>query len=86
MLQEILKPVNEGVERRESTKFTFEQFVERAYLPVFERKWKPSTAETEIPRIRFHLVRGLGDQLMRNISRKTCSSFWMRRLRIVAGA
>lgn len=70
MLQEILRPINEGVERKESTKFTFEQFIELAYLPVFERKWKPSTAETEIPRIRFHLVRALGDKLMRNITRE----------------
>ncbi|MFZ0592258.1 MAG: tyrosine-type recombinase/integrase [Bryobacteraceae bacterium] len=70
MLQEILKPINEGIERRESAKFTFEQFVETAYLPVFERKWKSSTADTETPRIRFHLVRGLGDKLMRNITRE----------------
>jgi hypothetical protein len=70
MLQEILKPINEGAERKESAKFTFEQFVETAYLPVFERKWKASTAETEIPRIRFHLVRGLGERLMRNITRE----------------
>jgi integrase len=70
MLQEILRPVNEGVERRELTKFTFEQFVQLVYLPVFERKWKSSTAATEIPQIRFHLVRALGDKLIRCITRE----------------
>ena len=70
MLQEILKPVNEGVERREPMKATFEQFVELVYLPVYEGKWKPSTADTEIPRIRFHLVRSMGDKLIRNITRE----------------
>ena len=70
MLQEILKPINDGAERREASKATFVQFIEQAYLPVFERKWKASTAETEIPRIRFHLVRALGDKLMRNITRE----------------
>lgn len=70
MLQEILKPINEGTERRVSPRTTFEQFVEQVYVPVFERKWKPSTADTEIPRIRFHLVRGLGDKLMRTITRE----------------
>lgn len=70
LLQEILRPINEGVERRESTKSTLEQFVELVYLPVYLRKWKPSTAETEIPRIKFHLVRPLGERLMRSITRE----------------
>lgn len=69
LLQDILKPINEGVERREQSRLTFEQFTELAYLPVFQRKWKISTAETEIPRIRFHLVRALRDKLMRSITR-----------------
>ncbi|MGC2657194.1 MAG: tyrosine-type recombinase/integrase [Bryobacteraceae bacterium] len=70
MLQDILKPINEGVERRDQSRLTFEQFTEQAYLPVFQRKWKISTTETEVPRIRFHLVQALGDRLMRSITRE----------------
>jgi integrase len=63
------------VERKESTHFTFEQFIELVYLPVFERKWKSSTADTEIPRIRFHLVRAFGEKLLRNITREEMQRF-----------
>lgn len=70
MLQEILKPVNEGTERREMRDFTFESFIELVYIPVCERMWKASTADTEVNRIRFHLVQNLGDKLVRNISRQ----------------
>ena len=63
MIQEILKPINEGTETREKTERTFESFVELVYLPVYEQKWKDSTNDTESNRIRFHLVRGLGDEL-----------------------
>ena len=70
LLQEILKPVNEQAERRESTKFTFGQFVELVYLPVYRGKWKQSTADTEVPRVHFHLVRPLGDKLIRSVTRE----------------
>jgi integrase len=75
MLQEILKPINEGVERKESANNNFEQFVEHVYLPVYERKWKASTADTEIPRIRYHLVGRFGDQFLRSITRKGLQDF-----------
>jgi integrase len=75
MLQGILKPINEGVERKESANNTFEQFVEHVYLPVYERKWKASTADTEIPRIRYHLVGRFGDQFLRSIKRKGLQDF-----------
>ena len=70
MLQELLKPVNDGVERREKLTATFEAFVESVYIPVFERKWKPSTAENETNRIRVHLVRSFGEKLVREIKRE----------------
>jgi hypothetical protein len=47
MLQDILKPINEGTERREKADHTFEAFIELVYLPVFEQKWKDSTKDTE---------------------------------------
>jgi integrase len=70
MLQEILKPVNEGTEAREKTDHTFEAFIELVYLPVYEQKWKDSTNDTESNRIKFHLVRGLGEKPMRKITRE----------------
>ena len=69
MLQEFLKPVNEGTERREKTEQTFEEFIELVYLPVYEQKWKDSTKDTETNRIRYHLVRNLGERPMRKIER-----------------
>jgi integrase len=69
MLQEILKPVNEGTEMRERTDHTFETFIELVYLPVFEQKWKDSTKDTETNRIRCHLVRQLREKQMRKINR-----------------
>lgn len=70
MLQDILKPINEGTERREKTDHTFEAFIELVYLPVYEQKWKDSTKDTETNRIRCHLVRNLGDRPMRKIDRE----------------
>ena len=80
------RPINEGVERRESTKSTLEQFVELVYLPVYLRKWKPSTAETEIPRIKFHLVRPLGERLIRSITREELQDLLDRTVRFAVGA
>lgn len=75
MLQEILTPINDGVERKERAKTTFAQFVENVYIPVFNRKWKDSTADTEIPQMRYHLVRAFGDELLRNITREMLQDF-----------
>src|SRR5579884_586366 len=62
MLQDILKPINARAEHREVRTATFEQFVENVYIPVFQGgQWKDSTADTEIPQIRFHLIRAFGD-------------------------
>src|SRR4051794_8992138 len=69
MLQEFLKPINEGTDRREKTEQTFEEFIELVYLPVYEQKWKDSTKDTETNRIRYHLVRNLGERPMRKIER-----------------
>jgi integrase len=75
MLQEILKPVNDGVQNREKLAVTFAAFAETVYIPVFERKWKWSTAQTEGHRIRFHLVPQFGEKLMRDIKREQLQTF-----------
>ena len=70
ILQNILKPVNEGIERSVSKELTFESFVELTYLPVYKGKWKSSTAKTEENRIQVHLVGTLGEERMRSITRE----------------
>jgi integrase len=70
MLREILRPINAGVELRETRRFTFGQFVELVYLPVYQQKWKDSTRENETNQIQFHLVRGLSDRPMERIVRQ----------------
>lgn len=85
-LQEILKPINEGTERRERTEQTFEAFIELVYLPVYEEKWKDSTKDTETNRIRYHLVGKLGERPMRKIDQPNCKSCFRRRRKNVAGA
>src|ERR1700721_2642656 len=70
ILQDILKPINENVERVAVKDVTFESFVEVVYLPVYRRKWKGSTAMTEVDRLRFHLVGELGGKRMRAITRE----------------
>ena len=48
--------------------YTFERFCHSVYLPMFQRKWKASTCDTETDRIEHHLVRELGPKLMKEIS------------------
>ncbi|MGC2661688.1 MAG: hypothetical protein WA324_27340 [Bryobacteraceae bacterium] len=68
ILQEILKPINEGIERAISKETTFESFVELTCLPVYQRKWKGSTNDTETNRIRVHLVGEIAEARMRAIT------------------
>jgi integrase len=49
--------------------FTFKNFLERVYLPIFREKWKASTTETEEYRLRAHLVKTIGDQLLHRVDR-----------------
>ncbi len=47
----------------------FKSFLEKVYLPIFRQKWKASTTETEEYRLRAHLTRTIGDQLLHRIDR-----------------
>ena len=69
-LQEILRPINETAERQVNRELTFERFVESVYLPVFRRKWKASTAETEVNQLQVHLLQELGEKRIRTITRE----------------
>jgi hypothetical protein len=69
--QEILPDVNTGAECRERRDHTFGAFVELIYFPVFERKWKESTRDTEGRALRHYLVKALAEKRMRDISRES---------------
>jgi len=73
-LIEILQPVKAGAERAKRIDFTFEGFVEAVYPPVCYRKWKASTAMTEVDRLQFHLVQSLGPRTMQKITREEMQS------------
>lgn len=67
---DILRPINEanGRTNKQLDIYTFERFCHSVYLPMFQRKWKASTCDTETDRIEHHLVRELGPKLMKEIS------------------
>ena len=70
MLADILRPINEanGRANKQQEMYTFERFCHSVYLPMFQRKWKGSTCDTETDRIEYHLVRELGPKRMKEIS------------------
>ena len=70
MLAAILQPINEGVGKPQLPVFTFKEFIDSVYLPVYRGKWKASTAMTEELRIQVHLVGSLGSELMTKIERE----------------
>lgn len=72
LLADILKPINAAIGRASECRevYTFERFCHAVYLPIYQRKWKASTCETETDRIEFHLVADLGPRLMQEITRE----------------
>jgi integrase len=66
-LVEILKPVN--AQASPSGDMNLKTFVEKIYLPFYERKWKPSTAASNKDRIMREIVGPLGSRRMDSISR-----------------
>ncbi|HTR36285.1 MAG TPA: hypothetical protein VMH80_10305 [Bryobacteraceae bacterium] len=69
LLAAILRPINEGIVPNVRPVYTFDQFVERAYLPHCRRTWKQSTETTSVPIIRNHVVAAFPDRLLGTISR-----------------
>lgn len=70
MLGVILRPINEDSGRKIQEVFTFKNFLETVYLPIYRHKWKISAMETEEYRLQAHLVRSIGDQLLTRIDRE----------------
>lgn len=69
LLATILRPINEATAPHARPVYTFDQFVERAYLPHCRRTWKESTETTSVPVIMKHLVAAFRDQLLGAVSR-----------------
>ena len=73
-LDQILAPINEA-ESSATPDQMLSEFVERVYLPFYVRKWKRSTAECNINRIKTHIVPVFGDTRMRDFSRDELQTF-----------
>lgn len=71
ILAKILQPINAtaGISAPAFVSHTFGEFVDQVYLPVYQGKWKASTAVTETDRLRHHLVGSIGDRPMMAINR-----------------
>jgi integrase len=70
-LAEILRPINEGINKPSMTVYTFAQFVGNVFLPHARKGWKEdSTAKTSVQIIEDHLVKELGSKLLHEITRQ----------------
>jgi hypothetical protein len=70
----ILKPFNEAAGQSQKPICTFRVYLEEVFLPVVRRKWKESTRVTTEPRMTYHLLPALGDQLLQQITRDQMQS------------
>jgi integrase len=55
------------------------EFIEQKYLPFQRKKWKASTAGTSENRIQHHIVKGIGDNAMRDFSLTSLQAFLDRK-------
>jgi len=61
--EEVARIVEEENARRQADRaWKFGEFVEQIYFPYYSRKWKHSTRENNINRVRVHLVSAFGDR------------------------
>jgi len=74
-LAAILAPINEAADGRENREMTFGEFVDAVFLPCYRRRWKASTAITNIDRMRRHLEPALADRTLRSFTRDQLQTF-----------
>src|SRR5215468_818308 len=60
-LAKILEPIN-SADPVHCPDFRFGPFVRQIYFPFYRRKWKVSTAASNLERVRFHLLSLLEDR------------------------
>ena len=68
-LSAILQPINSGVAKGPRTLYTFNQFIEKVYLPFCRRTWKESTAGTSEQIVKTHVIPEFGKVLLPAIQR-----------------
>ena len=74
-LARIVKPINERAADAISPNVTVKDFVEKVYLPFYRRKWKRSTAMTNVDRIQHHIVPVFGNRELRTLTRDELQRF-----------
>jgi integrase len=74
-LNEILADVIKARQGEVDSNMSLQQFIEQAYFPLYERKWKRSTAACNINRVNTHIVATFGEQLVKDIRRDDLQPF-----------
>ena len=75
MLSQLLQPQNVAAGHRQTPVFTFGQFVEKTFLPVYRQKWKESTRMTSETDIMRYLIPEFGRRLLQTITREQMQAF-----------
>ena len=73
-LADILAPINSDQDLP-SSKASFDDFVKQVYLPFYRRKWKRSTAGTNVDRLNHHLLPIFGGQPLGGFVRDNLQDF-----------
>ena len=76
-LSDIVAPLNRPTEP--SGAWRFEDFVTEVYLPLYKRKWKGSTLESNEDRIGYHLLASFEDSRLDSFKRTSCRIFSIRK-------
>jgi integrase len=74
-IAEFVKPVNARAAQALNIHSTLKEFLENSYLPFYKRKWKRSTAMTNVDRINHHIVEAFGNYQMRSLTREELQTF-----------
>jgi integrase len=77
-LAEILAPIN-GKQQDRSEHWKFADFVNQIYLPFYRRKWKSSTAASNLDRLRHHLTCEFEGRTLRSFTRDELQDFLDRK-------
>lgn len=73
-LDAILAPINSRAEAPSPSK-KFGDFIQNAYLPLYRRKWKRSSATTNEERLKVHLLKVYEERTLGSLSRDELQAF-----------
>jgi integrase len=77
-LAQIVAPIN-AREQGANSEMTLESFMSDVYLPLYRRKWKASTIETNANRLEVHIGGEFGARKLRTIQRMELQEFLERK-------